>query len=464
MLICAENLLAAQRRFSAILELIGKIEKGNKVQVDESITYANIHSSFMDALNALFILGQSERVSEEATSAYRELLREMNRYRKMRKDSGRSLTNYEDVLRDSLFSIEEICKNENLPRVSVHNLNTDYLQWQYGNYVTDKSLIKDVFSYIRCDREFNFVDVNAVWVNNLLTLKEVFPEVKLYAVSHSDYISLDKNERKEFARAICGGIRGANISHDCFDAALVAGPISMVTPYDRNAQFVSEEKRHLDRAYSCLRCGGVLAYVTPKHLISREVATFIAKSFDDIHVVPVIGSSPDAVVITGKKRAMIDRTLDMDMFIRLRELPVFDTFSEEPDDFTYTLPDDFVEVKVFRGAKLDDSEMDALFEESNAPQEFWKKQEVDKIQDHKAHPLLPFNVGQLGLVLTSGCLDGVVEEPDGCSHVVKGRVVKVTDKKIELSDTEDRLEVTEITSNRVEISMFLPDGTYRCLA
>lgn len=464
MLICAENLRAAQRRFNAIMELIGKIEKGNKVQVDESITFANIHSSFMDALNALFILGQSERVGEEATPACRELLREMNIYRKMRKDTERSLTDYEDVLRDSLFSIEEICKSENLPRASVHNLNTDYIQWQYGNYVTDKSLVKEIFSHIRCDREFNFVDVNAVWVNNLIALKEVFPKVKLYAVSHSDYISLDKNERKEFARAICGGIRGANISHDCFDAALVAGPISMVAPYDRSAQFTSEEKRHLDRAYSCLRCGGVLAYVTPKHLISREVATFIAKSFDDIHVIPVIGSSPDAVVIVGKKRAMIDRALDMDMFIRLRELPLFDTFSEDPDDFMYTLPDDFIEVKVFRGAKLDDSEMDALFGESNAPQEFWKKQEVDKIQDHKAHPLLPFNVGQLGLVLTSGCLDGVVEEPDGCSHVVKGRVVKVTDRKSEINSAESQVEVSEITSNRVEISMFLPDGTYRCLA
>ena len=95
--------------------------------------------------------------------------------------------------------------------------------------------------------------------------------------------------------------------------------------------------------------------------------------------------------------------------------------------------------------------------------DFWKKQQIDRISDRTARPLLPFSIGQLGLVLTSGCLDGVIEEPDNCSHVVKGRVIKVVDTEREINDTRDQVEISSTTSNRVEISMFLPDGTYRCL-
>ena len=42
---------------------------------------------------------------------------------------------------------------------------------------------------------------------------------------------------------------------------------------------------------------------------------------------------------------------------------------------------------------------------------FWEKS--INIEKQSTRPLLPFNMGQIGLVLTSGCLDGVVEEYEG---------------------------------------------------
>ena len=77
-------------------------------------------------------------------------------------------------------------------------------------------------------------------------------------------------------------------------------------------------------------------------------------------------------------------------------------------------------------------------------------------------PLLPFNMGQIGLVLTSGCLDGVVEEYEGQYHAIKGMVTKVRDFN---NSREDNDETSiETISNKVQINLLTPDGKFIELA
>jgi hypothetical protein len=93
---------------------------------------------------------------------------------------------------------------------------------------------------------------------------------------------------------------------------------------------------------------------------------------------------------------------------------------------------------------------------------FWNDQKIQTAEENAKNPLLPFNTGQLGLVLTSGCLDGIIDEGNGYSHIVKGRVVKKTEK--ENDNIGEDIELTETTSNRVEINVIMPDGTHKILA
>ena len=91
-----------------------------------------------------------------------------------------------------------------------------------------------------------------------------------------------------------------------------------------------------------------------------------------------------------------------------------------------------------------------------------ENQKVEKLDETIKNPLLPFNIGQLGLVLTSGCLDGIVEEGDGYSHLIKGRVSKQT---IEVeTEKNNNIEITETTVNKVEINVLLPNGEFKVLA
>ena len=72
-------------------------------------------------------------------------------------------------------------------------------------------------------------------------------------------------------------------------------------------------------------------------------------------------------------------------------------------------------------------------------------------------------IGLLGLVLTSGCLDGIVEEKDGNCHLIKGRVSKQV-IQTETNIRQGLNEVTETTVNKVEINVLLPNGEFKTLA
>ena len=82
-----------------------------------------------------------------------------------------------------------------------------------------------------------------------------------------------------------------------------------------------------------------------------------------------------------------------------------------------------------------------------------------KTEEEMRHPLLPFSPGQLGLVLVSGKIDGIVDEGGGAYHVIKGstRPRTTTTEKYD----ENYQPVTEITrSAATSVAMLTADGNY----
>ena len=70
-------------------------------------------------------------------------------------------------------------------------------------------------------------------------------------------------------------------------------------------------------------------------------------------------------------------------------------------------------------------------------------------------PPLPLHSGHLGLLLASGCLDGLVGEGDDI-HVVRGKVVKTINTYEEMKG--DVLEERSIESYQVSIKILTKDG------
>lgn len=124
----------------------------------------------------------------------------------------------------------------------------------------------------------------------------------------------------------------------------------------------------------------------------------------------------------------------------------------------FMIPTEELTLEYFRGSQLDMSDVLEASETSIIDNFLAKQTEPLVVKDQA--PLLPFNMGQVGLVLTSGCLDGIVEEVDGVYHVIKGMTTKISDTKTEISDDNNSIKSTETISNQVKINVFTADGKF----
>jgi len=295
------------------------------------------------------------------------------------------------------------------------------------------------------------------------------PNVRLYGLDSSKIVQ--RSSREKYRRIIYGNLKGCVITNDSFDIVFCFPPVTKEKTMKMGV-ISRNERDMLRRSSDFLKIGGTLVYALPYYRYTRDICEYIAKNYINIQIFSTWGdmdmdSSKYIYVIGQRKSAIMNDSVDIVALNTLRNLPLHwkELVSMNPKELApIQIPDKFVEVKRFRGSELNEEEIEELYASSRCTASFWKDQNVEKLSEAKSRPLLPFNVGQLGLVLTSGCLDGIIEEPDGSKHAVKGRVIKRVEKTEDIDSQSHQIQVTSTVSNRVEINAFLPDGTYKCLA
>jgi hypothetical protein len=190
----------------------------------------------------------------------------------------------------------------------------------------------------------------------------------------------------------------------------------------------------------------------------------LAKQLTNVSIVKGIGNDENKglIYIIGQKCKALG--IDEEIYESLRKCYNYNNvkYIHELEIKNMTLPSTTSQIELFKGSVLDTDELLNIVQTSGCLDAFFTKQKVDKIHENTVRPLLPFNVGQIGLVLTSGCLDGIIDEGDGHYHLVKGRVSKKKDTERNVSDGV--VEETEVISNRVEINVILPSGEFKTLA
>ena len=281
------------------------------------------------------------------------------------------------------------------------------------------------------------------------------------------YKEVERDQRGYYKRCIYGSLKGALISRDSFDIVFCLPKITIRQELQDNA-YVKNEREVLFRSLEHLRPEGTLIYAIPYFRFYREICDHLAKYYTNFQIFTTEEDIRNSLVIVACKKLKEPLAVpNRDIYNKLRRLPRH----HDKEDILYSptlsqiiLPDTAIEIKRFRGSELNEEELADLYKTSHSTRTFWKDQAVEKLGETKARPLLPFNVGQLGLILTSGCLDGVIDEQNGFYHAVKGRVVKHTDITENSERDSRQVQLISTTGNRVEINVFLPDGTYKCLA
>lgn len=458
------NVAKSVARLPGIIDLIQKIKKGNKVEYKSEVTFGNIDDIISDCGQFLFEIDKCYKDDEWASKTRdmtimfniaREKIFELKKKEADVVEYLEPLTIFKSTFSEEYSAYRSIWSwnFDNLFRKNFcNNMDTLFDEWL------------EILKRSRANRPLNLLDVNTEVGENILRIKEENDNNRIYAISHLEGTQgkLSTENRKKFERFLVGGLHKVVVTNDAFDIVYCCPSVEIDTDtYEKNVVF--SERRMLDKAYIYLRKNGILVYTLPLSRLTKHVSLYLSRGLSDIQILKNEFTDKYGIVtIVGIKPPAKERIFNERMYAKLRNLYWTEDYDNEI--MIRTLPSDIRRIEKFRGTVMDDVELQEAFIESNAMKTFWKEQEVEKLSETKKKPLLPFTIGQLGLVLTSGCLDGVVQEEDGCAHCVKGRVVKVTESKRDFNEDGQTVDVVETTRNRVEISMFLPDGSYRCLA
>lgn len=254
-----------------------------------------------------------------------------------------------------------------------------------------------------------------------------------------------------------GSFFHSRISRQAFHAMLLNPPyLSIVSEYGGN---VRAEKRFLAESYPHLMMGGLLIYIIPYYRLTRDVCKAICENFRDITVWKFYGEEYErfrqiAVMGIRKEREKCGDAaerlgalvLDMDSVPALSELP----------DGRYALPAQAKKVEVFKGAVFNKTELAAQLAVSKSFTQIFEKNKIDAMEKR---PLLPFGIGQIGLVGGSGLINGLVD--CGAPHIIKGRIVKETrirrEETLDLSG-ETAETVYETNVNKMVFNILTPEG------
>lgn len=287
-------------------------------------------------------------------------------------------------------------------------------------------------------------------------------KVDTYGLEENDNYGAEE-AKKVMTRVIKGTLKGSTISNDYFDILYLNPRISIMSEFKGDG-FLKEsnEANLLKNSMRYLKKDGLFVYIIPYSKISPEIKLFISKWVKDISFIRLNeNNNLKRVMIIGKKEFNPSYS---DTFIELSSYTY--EILQEPDAGQYKLePNKNSELKLFRGSILDESELNSIVNNDGLYEDFFKAVEI-KDYSKDTTPLLPFNIGQIGLILSSGCLDGIVEEDENVSHVIKGMTIKevsYTNETTVNDKGQTVIDATQTVSNKVQISAFGADGEFYTL-
>ena len=319
--------------------------------------------------------------------------------------------------------------------------------------------VAKIISNININREFNLFMPFGRYGKTAELLKIATSDIKIYALEKEE--AAIKSLKEHADRTIKGILYGSRISNNTFDVIYLNPDISWETRKTITGSLEEkEEKKLLRTSVRYLKDNGVFIFVLPYFRLTRDMCMILSKELENIQVIRSSTDTLQQVIIMGKRNQTREgKTDEYNKLINLKYESIPSYF--DYDSKYHLAGTNMIEPELFRGSQLDKEELQELINNSGLMESFFKKQETNN-NTHEAKPLLPFNMGQIGLVLTSGCLDGIVKEYDGQYHAIKGMVTKIKHEDTNITNEEEN--ILETISNKVQINIITPDGEFKELA
>ena len=223
---------------------------------------------------------------------------------------------------------------------------------------------------------------------------------------------------------------------------------------------VRSEQRFLVESYPHLLMGGLLIYILPYYRLDRAIARVLCDNFTDLSAYRFMGREFERfhqIAVLGIRRPRSDGSAHVDGLLQqaqaVSQLPTLDNLPEN----RYPLPDTPKEVRLFKGAEFNVTELARQFKESKSLCPLLEESDLER---SGKRPLLPLSIGQVGLIGGSGLINGLVE----CDspHIIKGRIIKEARRdSTPFRNREGELmytTVTETYSNKMVFNLLTAGG------
>lgn len=259
--------------------------------------------------------------------------------------------------------------------------------------------------------------------------------------------------QKRLKRVGFGSFFHSRISLGAFQCLFLNPPYLSVPSEYGNRRL---EKSFLADSMRLLSDGGLLIYIIPYYRATPDVCRVLCENFEQLRVFRFLGKEFDRfkqAVFLGIKRSrkeepekakkLSEYMLSTDNLQLLSELP----------ERIYSLPAAAKPVELFKGEVFNVAELAVQLKNSKSINRLFEDKALDQ---RKRRPLLPLNLSQIGLVGASGLMNGLIE----CDtpHIIKGRIVKEKKTKIGSENEYGKIEIREITSNRLIFNILTSSG------
>lgn len=362
--------------------------------------------------------------------------------------------NHASQMKTLSYILSEDCTDE-LYNISLYYFKSIIDNYYYGydtNYKLDIDFLIKLRSSIANNNALNIFYMNCFSGIN----------VDGFAIPDKDitygYYSTDSRAAKEkLNRFIKGTLKGSYISNNFFDVVFLNPVLSFREDYDALGRIMENEERvSIRNSLKYVRKNGVIIFSIPVTRMTNSLALHLSKVLSENTQIIRQNAMCESVVIIGQKD--ITQKAKESLYNKLKYLDFYeDTISiDELEQNIYSIPTEVLQLDYFRGSQLDISDIMEAVNPSLIDNLVDSQLKPLVVKDQS--PLLPFNMGQIGLVLTSGCLDGVIKEVDGVYHVIKGMTTKLTTCSEE--EEEDKVKSVETITNQVKINIFTADGKF----
>ena len=242
----------------------------------------------------------------------------------------------------------------------------------------------------------------------------------------------------------------AAFSHEAFHLLLLNPPYISVLKEGGGSS--RSEKLFLVESMKHMAIGGLIIYIIPFYRITADVSRILCDNFTDLSVYKFMGKEFERfrqVVVFGIRQKKCNGSQQADAFLdSVASASMIPELSELPDG-RYALPAEPLSVHLFKGAVFNELELQRQLKASSS---FTRLMERSELDSREKRPLLPLNVGQIGLIAGSGMINGLAE----CEspHIIKGRIVKQVQRSVD----EESSTMTETRTNKMIFNILTPFG------